>query len=95
MTQVEKDGEGHFFRVQNKSDAECVDLLYVNADGSFASTSPWDFQHGMPGRRALAAFNSGAVAINLKLHFDPIYHLWMINEYLDAIGISHYCNIVV
>ena len=87
VTQVEKDGEGHFFRVQNKSDAEFVDLLYVNADGSFASTSPWDFQYGMPGRRTLAVFNSGAVAINLKLHFDPIYHVPYVNDILSEKGI--------
>jgi len=74
LKEAQKNGSGNFYRVVTKSRGSAVDIIYVTDDGSFASTSPWDCQWGMPGRRTLSVFNAGLIGLNMKLHFDAIYH---------------------
>lgn len=71
---------GNYYSVTSRSANGSVDMVYINFSGNIACTSPSYARWGIPSKHIWAVFIDGSICINMKQHFNPVYHLPFMND---------------
>lgn len=77
---------GDYYKVTSRSIDGSTDIVFVGPGGNIACTSSSYSRYGIPSKHIFAVFYDGAICLNMKLHFHPVYHLQFINDIADELS---------
>ena len=77
---------GNYYKVTSRSINGSTDIVFVGPGGNIACTSSSYARWGIPSKHIFAVFYDGAICLNMRLHFHPVYQLQFMNDIADELS---------